>query len=68
MGETFSRLATQRPRRRSTQAEYRAFFDALVEIVAEITPCTVRQVYYQAVVRDLIEKTEAQYDRVQSLW
>lgn len=36
-----------------------------MEIVADVQPCTVRQVYYQAVVRGLIEKTEREYDRVQ---
>jgi len=40
-------------------------FDALAEIVEEIQPCTVRQVFYQATVRGLIEKSEAGYGKVQ---
>ena len=39
--------------------------DSLVEILSEIQPATVRQVYYQATVRGLVEKTEAGYSRVQ---
>ncbi len=62
---TRNRLAAQTRRRRSTKAEHRAFYDELVAIVTEIEPCTVRQVYYQAVVRNIIEKTEREYDRVQ---
>jgi hypothetical protein len=38
---------------------------ALLAIVAEIRPATVRQVFYQAVVRGLIEKTELAYRKVQ---
>ena len=34
---------------------------ALIEIVNEDPPATVRQVFYQAVTRDLIAKTEAEY-------
>ena len=69
MGETLSRLAgqplkpTRRPR--STQAEMVAFRAALLEIVAEIEPCTVRQVFYQAIHRALVPKLESEYDRVQ---
>jgi hypothetical protein len=37
---------------------------ALAEIVAEGTPMTVRQVYYQAVTRGLIDKTEQQYKAI----
>jgi hypothetical protein len=39
--------------------------DALETIVGEINPCSVRQVFYQAVVRGVIGKTEAEYDKVQ---
>jgi hypothetical protein len=38
---------------------------ALVEIVAEAAPCTVRQVFYQASVRGIIPKTEPGYTIVQ---
>ena len=37
---------------------------ALADIVAEGTPMTVRQVYYQAVTKGLIEKTEQQYKAI----
>jgi hypothetical protein len=52
-------------RRRSTAAEVEARRAALVEIVAEAAPCTVRQVFYAATVRNLVEKTEAAYQIVQ---
>jgi hypothetical protein len=54
-------------RRRATKAEMEARADALIEIVEEFTPCTVRQVFYQATVRGVIEKTEAGYGKVQRL-
>jgi hypothetical protein len=38
---------------------------SLYEIVASMHPMTVRQVFYQATVRGLIEKTEAGYDKIQ---
>jgi len=54
-------------RRRATKAEMEARADALIEIVTEIAPCTVRQVFYQATVRGVIEKTEAGYGKVQRM-
>lgn len=53
-------------RSRSTASEVDARRMALVAIVAEMKPMTVRQVYYQATVRGLIEKTEAGYTKVQT--
>jgi hypothetical protein len=50
---------------RATKRQMAALHDALVRIVNEITPCTVRQVFYQATVRGVIDKTEGGYDRVQ---
>lgn len=50
---------------RATKAEMEARLDRLIEIVDEIRPCTVRQVFYQAVVRGLIDKTEDGYSKVQ---
>jgi hypothetical protein len=41
--------------------------DALLEIVSEIEPATVRQVYYQATVRGIIDKTESGYCKVQRM-
>jgi len=45
-------------RSRRTQAELEDFDAALAAIVAEIEPATVRQVFYQAVVRGLVPKDE----------
>ena len=39
--------------------------EALIEIVAMSAPCTVRQVFYQATVRGLVEKSETGYAKVQ---
>lgn len=57
---------SQKPkgRKRSTASEMDAWRDALMQITDEIKPATVRQVFYQCVVRDLIEKTEQGYKRV----
>jgi hypothetical protein len=52
-------------RGRATKAEYEARRAALYDIVAEQYPMTVRQVFYQATVRGLIEKTEAGYSKIQ---
>jgi hypothetical protein len=51
---------------RATRKEMQARRDALSNIVAELKPCTVRQVFYQATVREVIEKTESGYDKVQT--
>lgn len=53
-------------RHRSTKVEVEQRREALIEIVAEMEPMTVRQVFYQAVVRGLIEKSEAGYAKVQT--
>ncbi len=46
-------------RKRRTKAELEMLDQALVNIVAEIEPATVRQVFYQAVVHGLVPKDEA---------
>lgn len=51
-------------RRRRTREEIEALDEAIVGIVAEIEPATVRQVFYQAVVRGLVEKNETRGYRV----
>lgn len=51
-------------RRRRTKAEIAELRDALFSIIAEESPMTVRQVFYQAVSRGLIEKSEAEYQNV----
>ena len=48
-------------RSRRSKADLRALRAWLLTIIAEIRPATVRQVFYQATVRGLIEKTEAGY-------
>lgn len=53
-------------RKRSTKAEVAARHDALLLIVYRQKPMTVRQVFYQATVRDLVPKTEAGYRMVQT--
>src|ERR1051325_2733862 len=53
-------------RRRSTKAEVEARRAALVEIIAEMQPMTVRQVFYQDTVRPIVAKTENGYDTVQT--
>jgi hypothetical protein len=53
-------------RHRSTKAEVERRRDALLRIVAAGRPMTVRQVFYQATVTDLVEKSEAGYGKVQN--
>jgi hypothetical protein len=60
-----SAIVEPKRRRRLTNAEYRALDQALIQIIEEMYPITVRGVYYQAEVRNLVEKTEKGYDRVQ---
>jgi hypothetical protein len=52
-------------RQRATNAEMAERPAALIEIVEAGKPMTVRQVFYQATVKDLVEKTEAGYAKVQ---
>jgi hypothetical protein len=52
-------------RHRSTKADMEVFRSNLYRIVEEQQPMTVRQVYYQASVRDFVEKTEKGYLMVQ---
>jgi hypothetical protein len=53
-------------RKRSTKAELDARRAALLNIVAEQQPMTVRQVFYQATVHNLVEKSETGYCKVQT--
>jgi len=52
-------------RHRATKAEMEARRESLLRIVAVMKPMTVRQVFYQATVRGIVEKTEAGYGQVQ---
>jgi len=51
---------------RATKAQVGDRRAALFDIVSEMQPMTVRQVYYQATVRNIVEKTEAGYTKVQT--
>ncbi|MGO7916230.1 hypothetical protein ACC702_32385 [Rhizobium ruizarguesonis] len=57
--------ASRKRRHKATRAEMAALKAALFQIVAVQWPMTVRQVFYQATVHGLVEKTERAYDRVQ---
>ena len=50
---------------RSTRAEVEARRGALTEIIDAGKPMTVRQVFYQATVRGIVEKAETGYKKVQ---
>jgi hypothetical protein len=54
--------ATKRHRR--TKLQIQELRDAIYAIVQEQQPMTVRQLYYQMVVRGLIQKTDAEYHNV----
>src|SRR6516165_3392858 len=53
-------------RHRSTKAEVEERREALLAIIDDGKPMTVRQVFYQATVRGLVEKSEAGYAKVQT--
>jgi hypothetical protein len=53
-------------RHRSTKAEVEQRRPDLYDIVAAMEPMTVRQVFYQATVRGLVEKAERRYAKVQT--
>jgi hypothetical protein len=53
-------------RHRSTKAEVHLRRAQIVAIVEKMQPMTVRQVFYQASVRGIVEKTEAGYAKVQT--
>jgi hypothetical protein len=51
---------------RATRSEIEVRRSALYDIVEEMRPMTVRQVFYQATVHGVVEKTEAGYTKVQT--
>jgi hypothetical protein len=53
-------------RRRSTRVEVEARREVLLNIIEASRPMTVRQVFYQATVRGLVEKVESGYAKVQN--
>ena len=60
MNEVYEACRTKR----ATKAEMEERRQRLTQIVTAIKPCTVRQVFYQATVLGVVEKTEAGYDKV----
>lgn len=50
---------------RATRSDMENRKAALLEIVKEIQPCTVRQTFYQATVKHIVEKSEHGYAKVQ---
>lgn len=66
MSETAVYPASPISRTRATKAEVRQRRDALLAIVASMRPMTVRQVFYQATVRGVVEKSEGGYAKVQT--
>jgi hypothetical protein len=57
---------SQIKRQRATKLQIRDRRQALIKIVASMKPMTVRQVFYQATVRGIVEKTEAGYNKIQT--
>ena len=53
-------------RLRATKAEVEGRREALLDIIEAGRPMTVRQVFYQATVRGLVEKAESGYGKVQT--
>jgi hypothetical protein len=53
-------------RARATKAEVEARREALLDIIEAGRPMTVRQVFYQATVRGLVEKAESGYGKIQT--
>src|SRR3954465_13435931 len=58
-------VASPIKRARASKAQMETRAEALIEIARAMQPCTVRQAFYQATVRGLVEKTEAGYAKVQ---
>jgi len=54
-------------RRRASKVEMEQRREALFQIVSAMQPMTVRQAFYQATVKGIIDKTEAGYGKVQRL-
>lgn len=66
MTDVLTYQASPLKRIRSTKSEIEKRRQALHAIVAAMKPMTVRQVFYQATVRGLVEKTESGYAKVQT--
>ncbi|WOH55042.1 hypothetical protein [Bradyrhizobium sp. BWC-3-1] len=66
MNQAGAYQASPTKRTRATKAEMQERRSALYDIVTAMRPMTVRQVFYQATVRDIVEKSEAGYTKVQT--
>lgn len=64
IAEVYEASPIRRNRATKAQVEYRRL--KLMGIIAEMQPMTVRQVFYQATVHNLVEKSEAGYNKVQT--
>jgi hypothetical protein len=53
-------------RHRATKTEVDQRRQSLFEIIGQMKPMTVRQAFYQATVRGIVDKTERDYDKVQT--
>ena len=53
-------------RHRATRAAVEQRRQSLFEIIGQMKPMTVRQAFYQATVRGIVDKTERDYDKVQT--
>ena len=53
-------------RHRATKTEVEQRRQSLLEIIGQMKPMTVRQAFYQATVRGIVDKTEGGYDKVQT--
>jgi hypothetical protein len=62
---TANDAASRIKRYRASQAEMQDRAEALVDIVTALAPATVRQTFYAATVRGIVEKTEPGYNRIQ---
>lgn len=51
-------------RKRSTRSEMQELRERLADLVEQNQPATVRQIFYQAVSKGLVNKTEAQYQKI----
>jgi hypothetical protein len=60
-----SPIKPKRPRKRRTNAELRAMYDAEARLLADDNPMTVRGVFYRVVDQRLVAKTDKGYDAVQ---
>jgi hypothetical protein len=59
--------ASQLKRQRATRAEVEERRHRLFEIIQAMKPMTVRQVFYQATVRGIVEKSEAATTRCSTI-